>query len=76
MTIPRFTAETSLYKSGARNALALASGKEAGKEEGRAIIPQQCFICGPCIKPPGALLGLQNWCCFGLPFPIKLPCAF
>jgi len=74
MTIPHFTAETSLYKSGARNALALASDKEASKEEGRAIIPQACFPVGPCIKPPGALLGTQFWFCTGFGWIGPLPC--
>jgi hypothetical protein len=41
MGMPRFTAESSLYKSSERYAFALAWGKEV---EGRAVIPQQMSV--------------------------------
>jgi hypothetical protein len=70
MNMPRFTAESSLYKSSER--YALAWGKEV---EGQVVIPQQlCFPIQPCIKPPGALLGTQLWFCSGFGFIGPLPC--
>jgi hypothetical protein len=77
MTIPGFTAESSLLKSRELH----ASSLQFDKEDGRSVIPQQFFCApnGPCTKLPGSPIGTQPWiCCLPWPncFPFgPLPCV-